>query len=330
MSESSTWRCPSCAASGLEPGSTIRDLTPRTRQKSAVKNKNIGLRKRKTDDLEDEDDSIATRHRPRRDKLKQTNGLAGNDVGEEVEFDDSVLTNGVTRKRRKLDRKLTVNISRSQGKLIVSLKGLDSSKLATATIEKPSRPSRSRGARNNTPAVNQKVGTAANQEPLTALTTLYPVIYDDDKSKPYGGILSDADAATKDTLPGSSERAQFETAKKKGEEEKKMRTQIMDRINQSHTQGRLGNDPESQRVGEASLIENIHFGEYEIATWYAAPYPEEYSLNKILWICEFCLKYMNSEYVCWRHKVCTAFQDDCVILLTISTVKMSRQTSSWR
>ncbi|MDA4132343.1 MAG: hypothetical protein OK454_04360, partial [Thaumarchaeota archaeon] len=42
---------------------------------------------------------------------------------------------------------------------------------------------------------------------------------------------------------------------------------------------------------------------WEIDTWYAAPYPEEYSRNRVLYICEFCLKYMNSDYVAWRHKL---------------------------
>ena len=136
-----------------------------------------------------------------------------------------------------------------------------------------------------------------------APTTLYPIAHDDDKLKPYGGILSDADANTADTLPGPSERTRFEVAKKTAEEEQRMRARLMDSLSRPSEQGRQGKEQESKRVGEASLIECIHFGEHEIDTWYAAPYPEEYSLNKVLWICEFCLKYMNSEYVCWRHKV---------------------------
>ena len=53
----------------------------------------------------------------------------------------------------------------------------------------------------------------------------------------------------------------------------------------------------------ASQIECIEFGGWEIDTWYAAPYPAEYSRNRVLYICEFCLKYMNSDYVAWRHKL---------------------------
>jgi histone acetyltransferase SAS3 len=53
----------------------------------------------------------------------------------------------------------------------------------------------------------------------------------------------------------------------------------------------------------ASKIKCVNFGGWEIDTWHAAPYPEEYSKNRVLYICEFCLKYMNSDYVAWRHKV---------------------------
>ena len=61
--------------------------------------------------------------------------------------------------------------------------------------------------------------------------------------------------------------------------------------------------PSQKMSGPPSKIKCINFGGFEIDTWNAAPYPEEYSRNKILYICEFCLKYMNSDFVAWRHKV---------------------------
>jgi hypothetical protein len=52
-------------------------------------------------------------------------------------------------------------------------------------------------------------------------------------------------------------------------------------------------------------IRRIRFGEFDIETWYDAPFPEEY--NNLpegrLWLCEFCLKYMKSGFVALRHKV---------------------------
>ncbi|CAD7060502.1 unnamed protein product [Tilletia caries] len=57
--------------------------------------------------------------------------------------------------------------------------------------------------------------------------------------------------------------------------------------------------------GAALPIKCIRFGEYDIDTWYQAPYPEEYSLvpDGRLWICEFCLKYMKSRFMASRHRM---------------------------
>ena len=120
---------------------------------------------------------------------------------------------------------------------------------------------------------------------------------DELKSKPYGGILSEADADTSKTLPQVSDRERFNEAKRKAEEAWSKRAT-------SNAEISAGGGTLSQKVaGPASKIQCINFGGYEIDTWYAAPYPEEYSRNRVLYICEFCLKYMNSEYVAWRHKV---------------------------
>lgn len=45
----------------------------------------------------------------------------------------------------------------------------------------------------------------------------------------------------------------------------------------------------------------IELGQYEIDTWYSAPYPQEYARLPKLFICEFCLKYMKSREVLYRH-----------------------------
>ena len=118
---------------------------------------------------------------------------------------------------------------------------------------------------------------------------------DELRSKPYGGILSETEADTSKTLPQPSDRERFNEAKRKAEDawNKKSADSAGENLNGS-----------SQKVaGPASKIQCVNFGGFEIDTWYAAPYPEEYSRNRVLYICEFCLKYMNSDYVAWRHKV---------------------------
>ena len=119
---------------------------------------------------------------------------------------------------------------------------------------------------------------------------------DELKSKPYGGILSEADADTSKTLPLQADRAKFNEARQRAEEDWKQK------LAASEADGET--KPRTQKLaGPPSKIKCVNFGGYEIETWYAAPYPEEYSRNRVLYICEFCLKYMNSDFVAWRHKL---------------------------
>ena len=46
----------------------------------------------------------------------------------------------------------------------------------------------------------------------------------------------------------------------------------------------------------------IRFGKYEIRTWYSSPYPQEYAMQPMLYLCEFCLKYMKSQSILKRHR----------------------------
>lgn len=119
----------------------------------------------------------------------------------------------------------------------------------------------------------------------------------ENKKKPYGGILSEVEANTEKTFPQETDRKRFEDARMQAEEDwKKLQAEINANLEPSK--------PPPKSSGPPSKIKCINFGGYEIDTWNAAPYPEEYSRNRMLYICEFCLKYMNSDYVAWRHKVC--------------------------
>ncbi|KAJ4048967.1 Histone acetyltransferase [Fusarium oxysporum] len=121
---------------------------------------------------------------------------------------------------------------------------------------------------------------------------------DEMKGKPYGGILTEAEADTSKTLPDEDDRNKFTSTLKKAEDD--WRARLLQAMQEDP------NPPvrKSKKAGNnGSEIECIDFGGWEIDTWYAAPYPAEYSINRVLYICEFCLKYMNSDYVAWRHKL---------------------------
>ncbi|KDN52907.1 hypothetical protein K437DRAFT_242650 [Tilletiaria anomala UBC 951] len=61
----------------------------------------------------------------------------------------------------------------------------------------------------------------------------------------------------------------------------------------------------SAETGVAVPVKYIRFEEFDIDTWYQAPFPEEYSLvpDGRMWICEFCLKYMKSKFMATRHRM---------------------------
>lgn len=156
----------------------------------------------------------------------------------------------------------------------------------------------------STPARPAAVATAVAPLPTPFTLDLYSQPFysfdketDDAKGKPYGGILSEGEADTSKTLPTPDDRKRFDQAKQKAEDEWRARVLAL------QAEAEVPVRKPKKANDNASQIECIEFGGWEIDTWYAAPYPAEYSRNRVLYICEFCLKYMNSDYVEWRHKL---------------------------
>lgn len=54
-------------------------------------------------------------------------------------------------------------------------------------------------------------------------------------------------------------------------------------------------------VGVSYQVKKIRMGGCIIDSWYDSPYPDEYSRHPLLYMCEYCLKYMKSEYTFKRH-----------------------------
>ncbi|TLD20802.1 hypothetical protein E2P81_ATG08466 [Venturia nashicola] len=119
---------------------------------------------------------------------------------------------------------------------------------------------------------------------------------DESKMKPYGGILSEIEANTEKTFPQEPDRKRFEDARLKAEEDWRKKMAADNTLQEAARSTQKTSGPPSK-------IKCIAFGNYQIDTWNAAPYPEEYSRNRLLYICEYCLKYMNSDFVAFRHKL---------------------------
>jgi GNAT superfamily N-acetyltransferase len=62
-------------------------------------------------------------------------------------------------------------------------------------------------------------------------------------------------------------------------------------------------DGHGRLVSEATpRVREIVLGDHTIPADYIAPYPEEYARFSLLYMCEYCLKYMKSEFTASRHK----------------------------
>lgn len=285
----------------------------RKRKTSSIADEDTGgevmsLRKRRKNTSEKSSQDGSSRSGNRSDNRRSANGGA----------EGSLRLRSLRQKRDAAGAQCTV-VKKSRTRLVVKMR-VDVSDLRRVLSKKPKparkRPGRPMGSRSTrtaasttTTTMTGRAAAAAAAEPLAmapAFSSSYSQPFysfydkeaDELKGKPYGGILTEEQADTTKTLPTKDDRRRFDEAKQKAEEEWRNRLLAMQAEAEPHPVRKS-----KKSSGPASQIERIEFGGWEIDTWYAAPYPEEYSRNSVLYICEFCLKYMNSDYVAWRHKL---------------------------
>ena len=274
------------------------------------------LRKRKASSEQQEE----PRKRPRKPSvlaseleavgiIKSSGDERPDDVAEEdVEIETATVRKArPSRSHRKksaddASRRSVSVVEQRKGSIVLSFP-LDPGKLADLSKTKNKKKKRSRPHDDSMVVVNRD-RERQRERPMPSLSTNYATSFyafherenDELKSKPYGGVLSEADADTSKTLPLQADRVRFNEARQKADAEWKLK------LANSEAEGEM--KARTQKLaGPPSKIKCVNFGGYEIETWYAAPYPEEYSRNRVLYICEFCLKYMNSDFVAWRHKL---------------------------
>ncbi|KAI0011475.1 hypothetical protein F4779DRAFT_572845 [Xylariaceae sp. FL0662B] len=268
------------------------------------------LRKRKTSSTEPEADEEVMSLRKRR---RQTSDESARDETQEKVngAEMSTRTRSVRSSRLKASSQTTscTIVKQSRFSLQVNMR-VDATELRRILSQNPKshrkRTRRTAASRSSRHATSTRAAAVAEPAPMAPFYasnysqpfySFYDKETDELRGKPYGGILTEEQADTSKTLPTKEDRRRFDEAKQKAEEEWRNRLLAM----QAETEVPVRR---SRKVsGPASQIECIEFGGWEIDTWYAAPYPEEYSRNRVLYICEFCLKYMNSDYVAWRHKL---------------------------
>ncbi|KJR83195.1 histone acetyltransferase SAS3 [Sporothrix schenckii 1099-18] len=266
------------------------------------------LRKRRTSPVESVGSGMSLRKR-------RKNVTADLSIDGFTDIHNSTVPNSARSLRIKPPAASQVSVvKKTRGSLILKIK-VAPADLRRITVKKrkytkrgtaPPRISKKEKKRLEQLAAENGLSVGSDALPVMPSTTAYTQPFysffdkdtDEQKGKPYGGILTEAEADTSKTFPTPDDRRRFDDAKQKAEEEWRARLLVM------QAEAEATQPPKKKKAaGPASQIECIEFGGWEIDTWYAAPYPEEYSRNRVLYICEFCLKYMNSDYVAWRHKL---------------------------
>ncbi|KAI5966815.1 SAS3 [Candida pseudojiufengensis] len=126
------------------------------------------------------------------------------------------------------------------------------------------------------------------------------------KDLPYKGVLDFPDCIINDTDPTKEDRMKFERFKSEGinlRNQKLKPNQEQDPLQDNKPLSSSKESTPSNIALNKSKIKKIVFRDYEINTWYIAPYPEEYSQCETLYICEYCLKYMSSPISYQRHQL---------------------------
>ena len=126
----------------------------------------------------------------------------------------------------------------------------------------------------------------------------------------YNKILSPYESQITLTTPQPEDKSKFDNARHKADLKANVKKfKFNNDNNQSISPTSSPSTPSLEdgirNVNKTPPIKFIKFGDYLIQTWYAAPYPEEYTNlpNSTLYICSSCLSYRKSEFCLSRHKL---------------------------
>ncbi|QPG74207.1 hypothetical protein FOA43_001531 [Brettanomyces nanus] len=124
---------------------------------------------------------------------------------------------------------------------------------------------------------------------------------------PYRGLFSFDDGNTFYTQPDTDSRRMFDSLNRKSQRDR-LRNSDKTLVKKPTAEEKQEEyDWEAQTL-TVSKLRCVHFGNYEIDTWFKSPYPPEFSSNYVLHVCEYCLRYFASSFSLNRHRLkCPCF-----------------------
>lgn len=71
-------------------------------------------------------------------------------------------------------------------------------------------------------------------------------------------------------------------------------------IEKLRTSGSMTQNP--AEIARIRNISKVQFGRHDLFPWYFSPYPESFSQEDVIYLCEFCLSYYGDEFAFGRHR----------------------------
>ncbi|KAM8721189.1 hypothetical protein ACLKA7_007115 [Drosophila subpalustris] len=102
----------------------------------------------------------------------------------------------------------------------------------------------------------------------------------------------------KDYYLSACENNRYDYSDRKMTRYQKRRYDEINHVQKSHaelTASQAALEKEHENITKIKYIDKLQFGNYEIDTWYFSPFPGEYGKARVLYVCEYCLKYMLRE-----------------------------------
>lgn len=106
------------------------------------------------------------------------------------------------------------------------------------------------------------------------------------------GAGDDMDIDEADGVPDSSVAAPRDPLSEFGREAE---------IEKLRTSGSMTQNP--AEISRIRNISRVQFGKFDLFPWYFSPYPEAFSAEDVVYICEFCLSYYGDEVSFRRHRL---------------------------
>ncbi|TQV93004.1 hypothetical protein V2A60_003682 [Cordyceps javanica] len=113
------------------------------------------------------------------------------------------------------------------------------------------------------------------------------------------GDLQALDSAGPGTTPAATPAGGDEMDIDEKEEDKEEFSRE-EEIEKLRTSGSMTQNP--TEVSRIRNISKVQFGKFDLFPWYFSPYPESFSGEDIIFICEFCLSYYGDEFSFDRHR----------------------------